>query len=550
MEKFAWPFGNLATYNATVTNSSSYDYIIVGAGSAGCVLANRLSANGPVKVLLIEAGPPDSRREVSIPAAWVSLFKTEFDWDYETAPQPQLHGRKIYWPRGKILGGSSSTNAQIYLRGARIDFDDWAASGNAGWSYDDVLPYFRKAENNERGENEFHGVDGPLCVSDVRDPNPLAQAFLRSAIGLGIPNNPDFNASDLEGVGYCQFTRNDGRRCSTATAYLKPARNRPNLDIWTDTHVTRILFNGRQATKVACLRAGRQIEIRADREVIVSGGTVNSPVLLMQSGIGPAQLLRNNNIEVVQPLEGVGQNLQDHPVVPVRYLTDKPVSLLKAKSLSNVTRYLLRRRGMLCGSGVDVLANLRTSSDLPASNLQLLLMAVLWLDQGLCEPTQHGFTIGAAVLKPKSRGAITLRSNNPLERPIIQPNYCSDEEGEDIRVLIEGIRLARQIVAAPQFASLAGAEITPGAEVKCQQDLAAYVRENAQTYFHPVGTCKMGVDDMAVVDPELRVRGVERLRVVDASVMPSVPRANTNAATIMIAEKAADLIRHSFVLII
>lgn len=523
-------------------NSGSYDYIVVGAGSAGCVLANRLSANNAVKVLLIEAGPSDSRREVSIPAAWVSLFKSELDWHYETAPEQQLDGRTIYWPRGKTLGGSSSINAQIYLRGARVDFDEWAANGNSGWSYDEVLPYFKKAENNERGEDEFHGEGGPLCVSDVREPNPLSDAFLRSAISLGIPKNADFNANDLEGVGYCQFTQKDGRRCSAANAYLTSARNRSNLDIWTDTHVTRILFTGRQASGLACLRAGSEIKITAEREIIISAGAVNSPVLLMQSGIGPSQLLRQNDIKLVQALEGVGQNLQDHPIVPVRYLSNKPVSLLKAKSLNNLARYLLLRRGMLCGSGVDVLAHLRTCTNLPAADLQLLLMAVLWLDQGFGKPTQHGFTVGAAALKPKSRGAITLRSNDPLEPPVIQPNYCGDEEGEDMRVLIEGIRWARQIVAAPDFASLAGAETTPGPEVKSERDLAAYVRQNAQTYFHPVGTCKMGVDETAVVDPQLCVRGVERLRVVDASIMPSIPRANTNAATIMIAEKAADLI--------
>ena len=527
-----------------MSDSNLYDYIIVGAGSAGCVLANRLSANNRAKVLLIEAGPPDSRREVSIPAAWVSLFKSQLDWHYETAPEEQLDGRKIYWPRGKTLGGSSSTNAQIYLRGACVDFDEWAAAGNSGWSYEEVLPYFRRAENNERGESEFHGGGGPLCVSNVREPNPLSEAFLRSAVSLGINRNSDFNTRDLDGVGYCQFTQKDGKRCSTSTAYLTPARNRPSLDVWTDTHVLRIIFDGRKAAGVACIRAGNQITVRAAREVVVSGGAVNSPVLLMHSGIGPPQVLRQHDIDVFQPLEGVGQNLQDHPIVPVRYLTRTPVSLLKAKSLSNVARYLLFRRGMLCGSGVDVLAHLRTRPDLPAADLQLLLMAVLWLDQGLKAPTQHGFTIGAAALKPRSRGSITVRSNDPLESPVIKPNYCSDEAGEDIRVLIDGIRRARQIVAAPQFQTLAGAETTPGVEVESDDDLRAYVRQHAQTYFHPVGSCKMGVDEMAVVDPQLRVKGVERLRVVDASVMPTIPRANTNAATIMIAEKAADLIQN------
>jgi choline dehydrogenase len=526
-----------------MTDSISYDYIIVGAGSAGCVLANRLSADNETQVLLIEAGPPDSRREISIPAAWVSLFKSELDWNYETDPETQLDGRTIYWPRGKTLGGSSSTNAQIYLRGACVDFDEWAAAGNSGWSYDEILPYFKKAESNERGEDEFHAADGPLYVSDVRDPNPLSEAFLRSALGIGIPRNPDFNGGQLEGVGYCQFTRKNGRRYSSATAYLTPARNRRNLEIWTDTHVTRVVFNERQATGVACIRSGREVNVRADREIIISGGAVNSPVLLMHSGVGPAQLLQHNGIKVVHQLEGVGHNLQDHPIVPVRYLARRPVSLLKAKSLNNVARYLLLRRGMLCGSGVDVLAHLRTDPDLPAPDLQLFLMALLWLDQGLTTPTQHGFTGAAAGLKPESRGSIRVRSNNPLEPPVIQPNYFSDSEGKDMRALIAGIRWLRKIVAAPEFASLADAEITPGAEVRSDQDLAAYVRQNAQGYFHPVGTCKMGTDELAVVDPQLRVRGMERLRVVDASVMPSIPRANTNAATIMIAEKAADLIR-------
>lgn len=520
-----------------------YDYVLVGAGSAGCVLANRLSDDSGVRVLLMEAGPADTRREVSIPAAWVSLFKSELDWNYETVPQQQLDGRAIYWPRGKTLGGSSSTNAQIYLRGAPTDFDEWAAAGNDGWSYKSVLPYFIRAENNERGPDSFHGVTGPLCVSDARDPNPLSEAFLESGLSIGLARNHDFNAERLDGIGYCQFTQKNGRRWSTSTAYLKPVRYRKNLDTWTETYVSRVLSNGKTAAGVACQRNGQQIEVRASREIILCAGTVNTAVLLMHSGIGPPDQLRRLGIEVVHALEGVGQNLQDHPIAPVRYLSGEPISLLKAKSIANLARYLVQGRGMLAGSGIDVLAHVRLRPEAPAPDLQLLLMAVLWLEQGLLEPKEHGFTIGAAVLKPRSRGAITIVSKDPLAPPLIQPNYCSDEEGEDMRVLIEGIRLGRRIVAAAPFARLRGAEISPGLAVESDAALRSYISQNAQTYYHPVGTCKMGVDDMAVVDPELRVHGLEGLRVADASIMPTIPRANTNATVIMIAEKAADLIK-------
>jgi choline dehydrogenase len=527
-----------------MSNIMEYDYVIVGAGSAGCVLANRLSADANVRVLLIEAGPADKRREISIPAGWASLFKTEVDWNYETAPEQQLDGRAIYWPRGKTLGGSSSLNAQIYLRGTPEDFDEWGAAGNAGWTYREVLPYFIKAECNERGSSPFHGGDGPLCVSNVRDPNLLSKAFLASGLAIGLTQNDDFNGKLLEGIGYGQFTQKDGRRWSTATGYLKPVLQRKNLDAWTDTSVSKIKLNGLKAESVICQRNGTRVEVRAACEIIVCGGAVNSPVLLLHSGIGPPDQLRSHGIEVAHELNGVGENLQDHPIAPLRYLTSKPVSLLKAKSFANVARYLLRRRGMLAGSGVDVLAHIRTRPESPP-DLQVLLMGVLWLEQGLRPPQEHGFTVGAAVLKPRSRGAIKLGTSDALAPPLIQPNYCSDAAGEDMRVLIEGLRWGRRIVAAAPFAELRGAEVAPGIEVETDEALRQHISQNAQTYFHPVGTCKMGVDRMAVVDSQLRVHGLKSLRVVDASIMPTIPRANTNAATIMIAEKAAALIAGS-----
>ena len=501
------------------------DYIIVGAGSAGCVLARRLSEDSSVSTLLLEAGPPDTRPEISVPAAWPNLFKTECNWGYVTAPQPHLEQREVYFPRGKTLGGSSSVNAQVYLRGHRADFDGWASLGNAGWSYDEVLHYFKKAENNERGADAFHGVGGPQNVADQPNPNPLSLAFLEGAVATGLARNADLNGKDQDGAGFCQFTQKAGKRHSTAAAYLEPARARQNLEIVTGAHATRILLEGRRAIGVVYQRDGSTHEAHATREVILCGGAINSPQLLMLSGIGPADHLGKLGIDIVQSLPGVGRNLQDHAVAPLLHSSKVPISLLAESSQ------------------VEAIAYVRTQDHLPAPDLQVFLVPVLWLKEGLEAPTQHGFTIAFSVMKPRSVGALRLRTRDPFAPPAIDSAFLSDEKGEDRRVLREGFRLARRIVATTPFAPFRGEELAPGLAARSDDEIDEHVRRLTQTHYHPVGTCKMGIDANAVVDPKLRVHGIDALRIADASIMPTIPRANTNAATIMIGEKAADLIR-------
>jgi choline dehydrogenase len=520
-----------------------YDYIIVGAGSAGCVLANRLSENSSTRVLLLEAGPPDKAREIHIPAAYAKLFKTDLDWNYMTVPQEHLNNRRIYYPRGKTLGGTSSINAQIYMRGHRSDYDHWASLGNSGWSYDEVLPFFKKSENNERGPSVYHGSGGPLNVADLRDPNPLTQAFVRAGMEIGIPHNNDFNGAEQEGIGYCQVTQKNGKRCSTAVGYLRPALRRSNLTVFTGTHVTHILMQGRRVVGVAYIKDGQKETAQAAREVLLSGGAINSPQLLMLSGIGPAEHLKSRGINVVHDLPGVGENLQDHIGFPLLFRSKKPVSLLAAKSITNLLRYILFKRGMFTSNLIEACAFIRTKSGIVAPDLQLHFLAVISSNYGLNEPTEHGFTFVPTLLQSKSVGNILLCSSNPLDPPLIQPNYLSDQPEEDLHILIESIKLARRIVNAKAFEKYADGEIEPGVHVQSKADIEAYAREKVQTIYHHVGTCKMGVDAMAVVDPQLRVRGIESLRVVDASVMPVIVHGNTNAPTIMIAEKAAYLIK-------
>ena len=521
----------------------TYDYVIVGAGSAGCVLANRLTEDPRITVLLLEAGGPDDEAKIRIPAAFSKLFKTQYDWAYYTEAQPRLKNRRLYWPRGKTLGGSSSINAMIYIRGHRSDYNHWHSLGNAGWSLEEVLPYFKKAEDQERGSSEYHATGGPLRVADLRYINPLSRAFVEAAQQVGYRWNTDFNGAEQEGVGYYQVTQKRGRRQSAAEAYLKPALKRGNLTVRTHTHATRVVFRGARAAGVAYVHLGVPHEARATREVILSGGTINSPQLLMLSGIGPADHLRALGLPTVADLPGVGQNLQDHLIIAVAYECTRPVSMAGAEKLGNLLQYVLFRRGMLTSNAAEAGAFAKTRPDLPAPDLQFIFGPLFYLNHGFSGPQGHGFSIGPTLIRPQSRGSITLRSRDPFEAPAIQPNYFSSDA--DLRVLVEGIKLGRRIGEARAFDAFRGSEVYPGPAAQSDESIADYISRVAETLYHPVGTCKMGSDAMAVVDARLRVHGIEGLRVADASIMPTVIGGNTNAPTVMIAEKAADLIKEA-----
>jgi choline dehydrogenase len=511
-----------------------HDYVIVGAGSAGCVLAARLTEDPDVSVCLVEAGGADTAQEIHMPIAFSAMFKTGLDWDLFSEREPGLDNRRIYLPRGKMLGGSSSINAMVYIRGNRADYDEWAAAGHDGWSYDEVLPYFKRAEDNERGEDEFHGTGGPLSVSEGRSMHPLADAMIEATVSAGHERNPDFNGARQEGVGRFQVTQRNGLRCSAAVGYLHPAMARPNLEVITGALTHRILFDGDRAVGVEVSRAGQLEEIKAEREVIVSAGAYQTPVIMMLSGIGPAADLEALMIEVREDLP-VGEDLQDHPSIPLNFLTDEE-SLFEVLTPENIALLENEGRGPLSSNVAEGGAFMRTRPGLDAPDVQFHLLPGIFYDEGLAAPFDHGYAFGPCVLKPTSRGKVSLRGLMPDAKPRILHNYLMTEE--DRASAIAGTRIGMEIAAQPQLKSIER-EVYDAPEGDSDEQLLAYIRRTAQTVYHPTSTAAMG----KVVDNELRVYNVPGLRVVDASVMPSVVRGNTNAPTIMIAEKAADLIR-------
>src|SRR5215208_814054 len=512
-----------------------YDYVIVGAGSAGCVLANRLTEDPDVSVLLLEAGGPDTNELVHLPAAFSALYRTAQDWDHSTIYEPFANDRRIYLPRGKVLGGSSSINAMIYTRGNPVDYDEWGP----GWTWEEMLPYFKLAEDNERGEDDFHGVGGPLPVSEGRSRNPLAQAFLDSATAHGLAANEDFNGAEQDGVGWYQVTHRGGARASAAVAYLHPVMDRPNLTVETHVHALSLLFEGERAVGAVGMRLSEMMVHRAAREVIVCGGTYNSPQLLMLSGIGRPDELELLQIPVVAESPEVGMNLQDHPTAGVTYFCQEESSLKDALNDENLAAWMAGQGPLTSNIGENG-GFVRTRSGLDAPDVQFHMVPVVFEQEGLLAPPAHGFTLSACVLKPRSRGMVAVTTPDPTGKPFIMHGYYTEED--DVRSGVAGLRMVMEFCRTGPLARYAE---TPNLVPSDDSDaeLEAHMRQTCQTIYHPVGTCRMGADAGSVVDVELRVRGVEGLRVVDASVMPSVPRGNTNAPVVAIAERAADLIR-------
>jgi choline dehydrogenase len=521
---------------------SPYDYVIVGAGSAGCVLANRLSADPSVRVLLLEAGGSDRKLNIRIPTAFAKQFRSDLDWNYSSEPEPTLIGRSIFLPRGRSLGGSSSMNAMIYIRGHRTDFDEWAARGAEGWSHDEVLPYFKRSEDNERIHDERHGTGGELNVADPTWTSPMTKLFLASAKGAGIDRNDDFNGAEQDGVGRFQVTQKRGRRWSAADAFLHPIRKeRPNLTVATGAHAHKVLLEGGRATGVEYHDDDGLQTVRAEREVILSAGAFNSPQLLMLSGIGPADHIRSVGLDPVVDSPHVGGHLQDHPLTTITYSCKHPMSLFDATHPKYLVEYVVGQgRGKLSSNVAESGGFFRTRDGLRSPDMELMFGAAYYSDNGFRTYPGHAFTIGQSFIRPVSEGSVRLRSSNPHEAPAIQLNWLAEREEMD--TMIAALRRSFEIAESGPLGEVAERNIDPGPGVRSDEQLEAWIRADLQHTYHASCTCRMGRDGDGVLDSELRVRGVDGLRVADASSMPFVTGGNTNAPTIMIGEKAADMI--------
>jgi len=530
-------------------SKQEYDYIVVGAGSAGCVMANRLSKDTNSKVLVLEAGPIDKTPFIKIPGAFAYfMFSKKYNWLYNAEPVSDIRkGEPLFCPRGKTLGGSSSVNAMVYIRGHESDYNQWEVLGNEGWGFKDLLPYFKKSESNERGEDDYHGAKGPVNVSDPVNFYPLNDLFLKGSQQAGYPLSPDFNGKQFEGAGYFQFAIKDGERCGASSAYLKPAMVRNNLHVECDAFVDKIIFEDKKAVGVEYTQNGKKQRVRANKEILLCGGAFNSPQTLLLSGVGPKEELKCMNISVTHDLPGVGKNLQEHVDACVLVKSKKtdgftvsPFGLLKM--LPDTLSYLTSKKGKLSNSITQAGAFLKSSPEIEVPDIQMHFVPLLYDDSGrnMKLMVQNGYSCHVCVLRPKSRGELTLRSANPRDPIKIDFNFFSDPEDE--KTLVNGIKVARKILAANAFDAHRGKEIHPGTEVQSDEEIFKKCKELLGLVYHPVGTCKMGNDPMAVVDDNLKVHGIDNLRVIDASIMPNIISGNTNATTIVIAEKAADMI--------
>lgn len=518
-------------------DNAAFDYVIVGAGPAGCVLANRLSADPGTTVLLLEAGGPDTAREIRIPAAFSKLFATPYDWNYRTVEQPRLAGRELFWPRGRTLGGSTSINAQMWIRGCAADYDGW---GVEGWSYADVLPYFQRVERRAGGAAGSYGTEGPLWIRELRSPSPITAAFLEACVAEGIPATGDLNGPDNSGCSPTPVTQHRGARFSAADAYLRPALKRPNLTVRTGATVDRVQLARQRAVGVAYQdERGMVRQVAARREVLLCAGAVNTPQILLLSGIGDPAAVRAGGVEPLHELPGVGANLQDHLSTGIIVTCPRPITMFAAESLGSVARYLFGRTGMLSSNIAEAVAFIAPDRGTPPE-IELIFAPVPFVEHGMVPPPGHGLTIGVVLLQPRSRGTVGIAGPTAATPPVIEPGYLADEA--DLRRLIWGVRVAERLARSSALAPFVGAPMAPYAGVLDDDGLAESIRGNCETLYHPVGTCRMGTGDGAVVDPSLRVRGLAGLRVVDASVLPVINRGHTMAPVYMVAEKAADLI--------